>query len=138
MSRSSDLSIPLYTTNCMTATTLAVQPMVKAGITLSKLEPLIIAVADNGVSNEDLVLTKAAGPEILPLLPTIVDLAPRPFLSLLLDWMPQVLLQGAASASFAAAYGVTTVMPDDTVAEVAVQTLAEQLALHPWLVVCEW
>jgi len=95
------------------------------GITLSKLEPLIIAAAEKGVLDEVLILTEAAGPEIIPLLPTVIDLAPQalPLLALGLDIEP-ALLQGAALASLGAAYGVVTAVPDDTVAQVAVQTLA--------------
>mmetsp|Transcript_8059 Transcript_8059/g.14121 ORF Transcript_8059/g.14121 Transcript_8059/m.14121 type:complete len:206 (+) Transcript_8059:41-658(+) len=96
-----------------------------AGITLSKLEPLIITAAEKGILDEVLILTEAAGPEILPLLPTVVDLAPQalPLLALGLDLEPS-LLQGAALASIAAAYGIVTVVPDDTVLQVAGQTLA--------------
>lgn len=96
-----------------------------AGITLTKLEPLIIAAADKGILDEVLILTEAAGPDILPLLPTVVDLAPQalPLLALGLDLQP-VLLQGAALASLGAAYGIVTVVPDDTVVQVAAQTLA--------------
>ncbi|KAL7540249.1 hypothetical protein ACHAXR_009971, partial [Thalassiosira sp. AJA248-18] len=96
-----------------------------AGITLSKLEPLIIAAADKGILDEVLVLTEAAGPDIIPLLPTIINLAPQalPLLALGLDLQP-ALLQGAALASLGAAYGIVTVVPDDTVVQVAAQTLA--------------
>ena len=95
------------------------------GITLSKLEPLIISAAEAGVLDEVLILTEAAGPEIIPLLPTIVDLAPQalPLLALGLDIEP-ALLQVAALASLGAAYGIVTVVPDDTVVQVAAQTLA--------------
>lgn len=96
-----------------------------AGITLSKLEPLIIAAADKGILDEVLVLTEAAGPDIIPLLPTVINLAPQalPLLALGLDIQP-ALLQGAALASLGAAYGIVTVVPDDTVVQVAAQTLA--------------
>lgn len=96
-----------------------------AGITLSKLEPLIITAAQKGILDEVLILTEAAGPDILPLLPTVVDLAPSalPLLALGLDIQP-ALLQGAALASVAAAYGIVNFVPDDTVVEVAGQTLA--------------
>eukprot|EP00569_Conticribra_weissflogii_P009763 CAMPEP_0171366096 /NCGR_PEP_ID=MMETSP0879-20121228/5141_1 /TAXON_ID=67004 /ORGANISM="Thalassiosira weissflogii, Strain CCMP1336" /LENGTH=217 /DNA_ID=CAMNT_0011873815 /DNA_START=85 /DNA_END=738 /DNA_ORIENTATION=+ len=96
----------------------------KAGITLSKLEPLIIAAAEKGILDEVLVLTEAAGPEILPLLPTVVDLAPQalPLLALGLEIQPSA-LQAAALASAAAAYGIVNYIPDDTVLEVALQTL---------------
>jgi hypothetical protein len=96
-----------------------------AGITLTKLEPLIIAAAQKGILDEVLILTEAAGPDILPLLPTIVDLAPQalPLLALGLDLSPTV-LQVAALASIGAAYGIVSVVPDDTVIQVAAQTLA--------------
>ncbi len=96
-----------------------------AGITLSKLEPLIITASQKGILDEVLILTEAAGPDILPLLPTVVDLAPQalPLLALGLD-IPPVVLQGAALASIGAAYGILTVVPDDTVAQVAAQTFA--------------
>jgi hypothetical protein len=98
------------------------------GITLSKLEPLILAAADKGVLDEVLILTEAAGPDIIPLLPTVIELAPQalPLLALGLDIEP-TLLQGAALASIGAAYGIVTVVPDDTVVQVAVQTLAVAL-----------
>ena len=96
----------------------------KAGITLSKLEPLIIAAAQKGILDEVLILTEAAGPEILPLLPTVVELAPSalPLLALGLEIQPS-LLQGAALASAAAAFGIVNAVPDDTILEVALQTL---------------
>jgi hypothetical protein len=95
------------------------------GITLSKLEPLIILAAQKGVLDEVLILTEAAGPDIIPLLPTVVELAPQalPLLALGLDIEP-ALLQGAALASVGAAYGIVSAVPDDTVAQVAAQTLA--------------
>lgn len=96
-----------------------------AGVTLTKLEPLIIGAAKAGILDEVLILTEAAGPDILPLLPTVVDLAPQalPLLALGLD-IPPVALQAAALASIGAAYGICTIIPDDTVAQVAGQTLA--------------
>jgi len=99
-----------------------------AGITLTKLEPLIIAAAKAGILDEVLILTEAAGPDIIPLLPTVVNLAPQalPLLAAGLD-IPPVALQGAALASIGAAYGIVTVVPDDTVIQVAAQTLAVAL-----------
>jgi len=96
-----------------------------AGITLSKLEPLIILAAQKGILDEVLVLTEAAGPDILPLLPTVVELAPSalPLLALGLDLSPAV-LQGAALGSIGAAFAIVSVVPDDTVLQVAGQTLA--------------
>ena len=99
-----------------------------AGITLSKIEPVIIAASKAGVLDEVLILTEAAGPEIVPLLPTVINLAPQalPLLALGLD-IPPALLQIVALGSIGAAYGVTQVVPDDTIAQVAVQTLAVAL-----------
>lgn len=96
-----------------------------AGISLSKLEPLILAAADKGILNEVLILTEAAGPDIIPLLPTVVDLAPGalPLLTAALGLANPVLLQGAALASAAAAAALVTLVPDDTVLQVAGQTL---------------
>ncbi len=72
-----------------------------------------------------LILTKAAGHDILPLLPTVVNLAPQalPLLALGLD-IPPVALQAAALASLGATYGIFVILPDDTVVQVAAQTLA--------------
>merc|ERR1712157_580274 len=99
-----------------------------AGITLSKLEPLIIAAADAGVLDEVLILTESAGPEVLPLLPTVVDLAPQalPILALALSVPPSALQLGAL-ASFVGAIGLVTAVPDNTVLEVAAQTLGVAL-----------
>lgn len=99
-----------------------------AGITLSKLEPLIIAAADAGVLDEVLILTESAGPEVLPLLPTVVGLAPQalPILALALSVPPSALQLGAL-ASFAGAIGLVIAVPDNTVLEVAAQTLGVAL-----------
>mmetsp|Transcript_15545 Transcript_15545/g.33676 ORF Transcript_15545/g.33676 Transcript_15545/m.33676 type:complete len:206 (-) Transcript_15545:149-766(-) len=98
------------------------------GITLAKLEPLILAAADKGILDEVLILTEAAGPDIIPLLPTVVDLAPNalPLLALGLD-IPPVALQGAALASIVAAYEIVSIVPDDTIVQVAAQTVAVAL-----------
>merc|ERR1712023_541041 len=45
----------------------------KAGLTLSKLEPLLAVAAEN---KEVLILVEAATPDVLPLLPQIVSIAP--------------------------------------------------------------
>jgi len=97
----------------------------KQGITLSKLEPLILFAAQKGILDEVLILTEAAGPEIIPLLPTVVNLAPAalPLLGLGLDILSPTLLQAVALASAAAAFGVVYIVPDDTIVEVALQTL---------------
>jgi len=97
----------------------------KQGITLSKLEPLILFAAQKGILDEVLILTEAAGPEIIPLLPTVVNLAPAalPLLGIGLDILSPTLLQAVALASAAAAFGVVYIVPDDTIVEVALQTL---------------
>lgn len=96
-----------------------------SGITLSKLEPVIIAASKAGILDEVLVLTEAAGPEIIPLLPKVIELAPGalPLLALGLSLDPALLI-GAAVASAGAAYEIVQVVPDDTVLQVAGQTLA--------------
>jgi len=93
-----------------------------AGISLTKLEPLLDLAASNP---EILVLVEASGPELLPILPKIVDLAPGalPLLASAVGISPS-LLQVAAVASLGAAAGVVVVVPDDTVVNVALQTLA--------------
>ena len=97
----------------------------KAGITLAKLEKLIKAASAKGVLKEVLILAEAAGPEILPLLPGVVEYGPKalPLLAIALDFQPST-LQALALASVAASYGVVSVIPDDTVLEVAAQTIA--------------
>ena len=94
----------------------------EAGISLSKLEPLLALAAEN---KEVLILVEAATPELLPLLPKLVELAP-PALPLLATAVsvPPSTLSAVGLASFAAAAGVVVVVPDDTVVQVAVQTLA--------------
>ena len=93
-----------------------------AGISLSKLETLLAFAADQP---ELLILVEASGPEILPLLPTVIDLAPAalPLLSLAVG-IPPVTLQAAGLASLVAAAGIVSVVPDDTAVQVAAQTLA--------------
>lgn len=97
----------------------------KAGFTLSKVESLITLAANQGVLDEVLVLAEAAGPELIPLLPSVVELAPAalPLAATALQLQPGT-LQGLAVASAAAAYGIVNAVPDDTVVEVAVQTIA--------------
>eukprot|EP01083_Nonionella_stella_P103072 294122_1 len=53
------------------------------GISLSKLEPIIIAAGRQGVLDEVLILTEAAGPEIIPLLLQLLTL----LLVLFLFWL---------------------------------------------------
>lgn len=94
----------------------------EAGLTLSKLEPLLALAAEN---KEILILVEAATPEVLPILPKLVDLAP-PALPLLASavTIPPPVLQLLGLASFAGAAGALVLIPDDTVVEIATQTLA--------------
>ena len=94
----------------------------KAGISLSKLETLLAFAADQP---ELLVLVEASGPELLPILPTVVELAPSalPLLSAAVG-IPASALQAAGLASLIAAAGIVAVVPDDTAVQLAAQTLA--------------
>lgn len=94
----------------------------EAGLSLSKLEPLLALAAEN---KEILILVEAATPETLPILPKLIELAP-PALPLLAQavTIPPGILSALGLASFAAAAGVVVVVPDDTILEVAGQTLA--------------
>lgn len=94
----------------------------KAGISLSKLETLLSFAAEQP---ELLVLVEASGPELLPILPTIVELAPAalPLLSLVVG-IPSSALSAAGLASLVAAVGIVVTVPDDTAVQVAAQTLA--------------
>jgi Protein of unknown function (DUF1118) len=93
-----------------------------AGLSLSKLEPLLALAAQN---KEILILVEAATPETLPILPKIVELAPAalPLLATAISISPGT-LQALGLASLAAAAGAVVVIPDDTIFEVAGQTLA--------------
>lgn len=94
----------------------------EAGLTLSKLEPLLALAAEN---KDILILVEAATPEVLPLLPKLVQLAPGalPLLASAIAIPPSV-ISGIGLASLAAAAGAVVVIPDDTVLQVAEQTLA--------------
>lgn len=94
----------------------------EAGISLSKLEPLLALAAEN---KEILILVEAATPELLPLLPKLVDLAPGalPLLATAVSVPPSV-LSIVGLGSLAGAVGAVVVIPDDTVVQVATQTLA--------------
>jgi hypothetical protein len=94
----------------------------EAGISLSKLEPLLaLAAEDKSV----LILVEAATPELLPILPRLVDFAPAalPLLASAVT-IPPVVLQALGLASLGAAYTIVQVVPEDTVVEVALQTAA--------------
>ena len=94
----------------------------EAGISLSKLEPLLALAAEN---KEVLILVEAATPELLPILPKVVEIAPGalPLLASAVTVPPGV-LQTLGLASLAGAAGAVVLIPDDTVVEVAAQTLA--------------
>ena len=98
-----------------------------AGITLSSLEPLLALAAEKP---DILILVEASGPELLPLLPTLVDLAPGalPLLASAVS-VPPPLIGAAGIAALGAAVAAVTVIPDDSIVNVALQTLAVGLAL---------
>jgi len=93
-----------------------------AGISLSKLEPLLALAAEN---KDVLILVEASGPELLPFLPKLVELAP-PVLPLLAAAIsiPPSAIATAGAASVAAAGAAVYFIPDDSIASVAAQTLA--------------
>ena len=98
-----------------------------AGISLTKLEPLLAQAADYP---EILVLVEASGPELLPLLPKIVDLAPGalPLLASAISVpTPAIALLGVVA--LAAAGGAVVTIPDDSITNIAIQTLIVGLAL---------
>ena len=92
-----------------------------SGITLTKLEPLLKLAASN---KDVMILLEAAAPEALPLLPKIVEVAPSalPLLGAAIQISPGT-LQAAAAASLASAAAGIYLIPDDTVVQVAAQTL---------------
>jgi len=98
-----------------------------AGISLSKLEPFLALAAENP---DILILVEASGPELLPLLPTIVDLAPGalPLLASVVG-IPSVIIGGAGIGALGAAVAAVLTIPDDTVANVALQTLIVGLSV---------
>jgi len=99
----------------------------KAGISLSKLEPLLKLASENP---DILVLVEASGPELLPLLPKIVEVAPSalPLLGAAISIPAPAIAAAGIGALGAAGLAVATI-PDDTVANVAIQTLAVGLAV---------
>ena len=94
----------------------------EAGITLSKLEPLLALAAEN---KDVLILVEAATPELLPILPKVVELAPGalPLLATAVTISPGT-LQALGLVSLAGAAGAVVVIPDDSVVQVAAQTAA--------------
>lgn len=98
-----------------------------AGITLGKLEPLLELAADNP---DILILVEASGPEVLAILPSVVDLAPGalPLLATAVG-IPPIALSAAGASVLAAAVATLAVVPDDSVATVAFQTLVVGLSV---------
>ena len=99
----------------------------KAGVSLSSLEPFLKLASENP---DILILVEASGPELLPLLPKIVDLAPAalPILASAVS-VPAPAIAAAGLAAIGAAGAAVVSIPDDTVANVALQTLIVGLAL---------
>ena len=93
----------------------------QSGVSLTKLEPLLKLAASN---KDVMILLEAAAPEALPILPKVVELAPAalPLLGAAIQISPSVLQGGAAASLVAAAAGVYLI-PDDTIVEVAAQTV---------------
>lgn len=93
----------------------------ESGVSLTKLEPLLQLAASN---KDVMILLEAAGPEALPILPKVVDLAPSalPLLGAAIQ-IPSSALTLAAVASLATAGAGVYFIPDDTVIGVAAQTL---------------
>lgn len=94
----------------------------EAGLTLGKLEPLLALAAEN---KDVLILVEAATPEVLPILPKLVQLAPGalPLLASAVS-VPPSALGLAGVACLGAAVGAVVLIPDDSVLQVAEQTLA--------------
>ncbi len=90
----------------------------RAGVKLADLEPLLLFAEENGLVG----LLGDLNDELLPLLPLLVRLAPLglPVVSLALGLGPLNFL--LAIASFGGAF-VVTGLPDDSVTDVALQTL---------------
>ncbi len=67
---------------------------------------------------------EASSDKVLPLAATAIDLAPAalPLVKLAIN-TPAFILLGGAAASAAAAYAAVSVIPDDSVTSVAIQTL---------------
>ena len=93
-----------------------------AGLSLSKLEPLLELAAKNP---DVLILAEAAGPEVLPLLPKVVELAPPalPLLAAAIQ-VPPTALAVAGAGALGAAAGVVILVPDESLLQIAGQTFA--------------
>jgi hypothetical protein len=99
----------------------------KAGVSLTKLEPLLALIAENP---DILILVEASGPELLPILPTLVDLAPGalPLLATAVS-IPPIVIGGVGVGALGAAIAAVAVIPDDSVANIALQTLIVGLSV---------
>jgi hypothetical protein len=93
----------------------------ESGVSLTKLEPLLKLAASN---KDVMILLEAAAPEALPVLPKVVELAPSalPLLGAAIQ-IPSSALVLAAVGSLGVAGAGVTFIPDDTVVNVAAQTL---------------
>ena len=91
----------------------------KAGFKLSTAKPLLKKDEELDV----LGVLEASSDKVLPLLATVIDLAPGllPLAGPVLNTPPFVLF-ATGFASLAAAFAVITVIPDNTVSDVALQT----------------
>ena len=94
-----------------------------SGITLSSLEPLLRAAGGN---QEVMILLEAATPELLslPILPKVIEIAPvaLPLLGTLIQ-IPTAALQLGGIVSLTSAAAAVALIPDDTILQVAAQTL---------------
>eukprot|EP00591_Stephanopyxis_turris_P013106 CAMPEP_0195529678 /NCGR_PEP_ID=MMETSP0794_2-20130614/32308_1 /TAXON_ID=515487 /ORGANISM="Stephanopyxis turris, Strain CCMP 815" /LENGTH=200 /DNA_ID=CAMNT_0040661031 /DNA_START=94 /DNA_END=696 /DNA_ORIENTATION=- len=95
-----------------------------AGISLSKLENLI-SIAPPKLIPEVLALVEAGGPEILPILPKVIEIAPGalPLLATLITVSPGTLSLGGAAA-LAATAAALAILPHDSVVSIAECTVA--------------
>jgi len=91
----------------------------KAGFKLSTAKPLLKKAEELDV----LGVLEASSDKVLPLLATVIDLAPGllPLAGPALN-TPPIVLFATGFASLAAAFAVITVIPDNTVSDVALQT----------------
>jgi len=94
-----------------------------SGVSLSSLEPLLKFAGGN---REIMILLEAATPELLslPILPKVIEFAPAalPLLSAAIQ-IPAIALQLGALVSLASAAAAVTFIPDDTILEIAAQTI---------------
>ena len=92
----------------------------KAGFKLSTAKPLIKKADELDV----LGVLEASSDKVLPILAKVIDLAPGllPLAAPVLNTPPTVLF-GTGLASLAAAFAVITLIPDNTVNDVALQTV---------------